>query len=241
MRVVTWNLQGSRLRDLGGVATQLARFDADIVCFQEVQRRQFRRLRATVGSFGVWSFKHWPVGAPSEGLAIASRAPIVRNRAFSISRAEAWWSWRRRIAQAVVVEFEGEFVRLANTHLGAGVTDEERARQARRIITIVPDLDLVTGDLNVQPDSGVLAEFYGLHDAWDRLHPGAPSPSTNWQPGARVAPPVQRLDYVMVGRTFRVADVQIPTDWERWAPLSDHLPVIVDLDPIPKRPISVRA
>jgi endonuclease/exonuclease/phosphatase family metal-dependent hydrolase len=41
---------------------------------------------------------------------------------------------------------------------------------------------------------------------------------------------VQRLDYVLVARGWRVLDVQIPTDWEHWAPLSDHLPVIVDLE-----------
>jgi endonuclease/exonuclease/phosphatase family metal-dependent hydrolase len=30
-----------------------------------------------------------------------------------------------------------------------------------------------------------------------------------------------------------VLDVSIPTDWERWAPLSDHLPVVVDLERVP--------
>lgn len=227
---MSWNLQGSRLRDLGMVAQRLSDLNADIAYFQEVQRRQFRRLRPRVGAFGVWSFKHWSVRIPSEGLAIASRAPIVRNRAFAISRGEPWWSWRRRIAQAALVEFDGEFVRTLNTHLGAGVGDEERARQARRIVAIATDLDIVAGDLNVTPDSGVLAEFSGLRDAWSVLHPGVPSPGTNWKPGPRDAPPVQRLDYVLVARGWRVLDVQIPTDWEHWAPLSDHLPVIVDLE-----------
>jgi endonuclease/exonuclease/phosphatase family metal-dependent hydrolase len=232
MRVVTWNVQGSHLADLAAVASRLRQFDADIVCLQEVQRRQFRRVRASVGEFGLWSFKHWGLRIPSEGLAIAARAPIVRNRAFSISRGESWFSWRRRIAQAVVIEFDGEFVRLVNTHLGAGVTDEERARQARRITAIAADLDLAVGDFNVHPDSGVLAEFTALRDSWSTRHPGVPSPNTNWHHGPRVAPPIQRLDYVMVSRAWRVIDVQIPTDWERWAALSDHLPVIVDLERI---------
>jgi endonuclease/exonuclease/phosphatase family metal-dependent hydrolase len=135
------------------------------------------------------------------------------------------------VVQAFVIELDGATLRLANTHLGAGVTDEERARQARRIVSLIRDLDLVAGDLNVQPDSGVLAEFRGLTDAWARAHPGSRSPHTNWEPGPRDHPPVQRLDYVLVSPSRVVRDVQIPTDWERWAPLSDHLPVVVDLEP----------
>jgi endonuclease/exonuclease/phosphatase family metal-dependent hydrolase len=181
----------------------------------------------------MWSFKHFPFHRPSEGLAICSRAPLVRMKAFAISRGEPWWSWRRRIVQAVVVEQDGALVRVANTHLGAGVTDEERARQARRIVSIAANLDLLAGDLNVLPDSGVLAELVGLRDSWATLHPHVRSPNTNWEPGPRDTPPVQRLDYVMAAPSWRVLDVSIPTDWERWAPLSDHLPVVVDLERVP--------
>jgi endonuclease/exonuclease/phosphatase family metal-dependent hydrolase len=230
VRVVTWNLQGAHLADLPGVAARLRELAPDVVCLQEVQRRQFRGLRRVVGPFGLWSFKHWPVRTPAEGLGIAARAPIVRNRAFTVSRGEPWWSWRRRIAQAVVVERDGTLLRIVNTHLGAFVDDDARAHQARRIMTIARDLHVVAGDLNVRPESGVLAEFLPLRDAWSVLHARAPSPSTNWPAGPRVAPPSQRLDYVCVAPSLRVLDVQIPTDWERWAPLSDHLPVIVDLE-----------
>ncbi len=229
LRVVTWNLQGSQLRDVEAVADRLRSFDADLVCLQEVQRRHVRRIRASVSKFSVWSFKHWPVRTASEGHALLSRAPIVRNRTFTLSRGEPLWSWRRRIVQAFVVEFDGARVRLANTHLGAGVGDEERARQARRIMALIRDLDIVAGDMNVHPDSGVLREFDGLVDAWERRHPGLRSPNTNWEPGARVAAPVQRLDYVLVANGWEVIDVLVPSDWERWAPLSDHLPVVVDL------------
>ncbi len=229
LRVVTWNLQGSQLRDLAGVAERIRALDADLVCLQEVQRRQARRIRSSVGSFSVWSFKHWPVRTASEGHALLSRAPIVRNRTFTLSRGEPFWSWRRRIMQAFVIELDGSRVRVVNTHLGAGVGDDERSRQARRIMSLIRDVDIVAGDLNVHPDSGVLREFEGLVDAWDRRHPSVRSPHTNWEPGARVAPPVQRLDYVLVAGGWEVIDVVIPTDWERWAPLSDHLPVVVDL------------
>ena len=230
LRVVSWNLQGSQLRDIAGVARVLRDIDADLVCLQEVQRRQYRRLTPAVGNFGVWSFKHWPVRGPAEGMAVIARAPIVRNRTFAISRSEPPWSWRRRIAIAVVIEIDGVFVRAVNTHLGASVTDEDRARQARRIVSIARDLHVLVGDLNVVPGSGVLAEFAPLRDAWSVLHAGLRSPNTNWDPGPRDHPPVQRLDYVLVDPATAVHDVLIPTDWERYAPLSDHLPVVVDLE-----------
>jgi endonuclease/exonuclease/phosphatase family metal-dependent hydrolase len=169
------------------------------------------------------------VRAASEGHALLSRSPIVRNRTFTLSRGEPLWSWRRRIMQAFVIELEGRRVRVVNTHLGAGVGDEERSRQARRIMSLIRDVDIVAGDLNVHPDSGVLREFDGLEDAWTRRHPGVRSPNTNWESGPRDAPPVQRLDYVLVAAGWEVLDVVIPTDWERWARISDHLPVVVDL------------
>ncbi len=230
IRVVTWNLQGSKLQAVPAVAAELDGFDADIVCLQEVQRRQFRQLQSRVGAFGRWTFKHWPVRIPSEGLALATRAPILQHHHVAISRRAPWWSWRRRVVQSCMLQFDGVRVRVANTHLGAGVGDEERARQARRIVSVIRDLDIVAGDMNVDPDSRVLAEFVGLRDAWAIANPGLRSPNTNWAPGPRVAGPVQRLDYVLVAPNWRVIDVQIPTDWERWAPLSDHLPVIVDLE-----------
>jgi endonuclease/exonuclease/phosphatase family metal-dependent hydrolase len=230
VRIVTWNLQGSKLRDLDGVAAKLVELDADVVCCQEIQRRQLRALRDHVGPYAEWALKHWPVRAPFEGLGVMARIPIVQARRFAITRTVPWWSWRRRIALSIVLGTEAGLVRIVNTHLGSGVPDRVRARQARRILERVGGVDIVAGDLNVTPESHVLAEFEPCVEAWERRHPGSPHPNTNWGHGPRAHPPIQRLDFVLVGPDLEVVDVQIPRRWETWAPLSDHLPVVVDLD-----------
>jgi endonuclease/exonuclease/phosphatase family metal-dependent hydrolase len=166
----------------------------------------------------------------SEGHAVLARVPLRHRRAWRISRGEPPWSWRRRIALLVEVATAGGDVRLVDTHLGAGVGQEERVLQARRLMSRAGTDALVVGDLNDHPGSPVLAEFAraGLVDAWERLG-DALAPATNWS-GPRDRPPAQRIDFVLVPAGMRVLGASVPDDWEHLASLSDHLPVVVDLD-----------
>ncbi len=229
VRIVTWNLQGSKLKDVAGVSEQLKAFDADIVCFQEVQRRQFRSISAAAGMRGNWTLKHWPLRRPAEGIATMSRLRIKSSSAKPISRREQLWSWRRRVASATSIEFDGADLHIVNTHLGAGVTEGERAAQAHRLVAQFSGIDFIVGDMNVRPDSDVLKVFAQLRDSWEMLGPEQDRPHTNWEPGPRSAPPVQCLDYVFVAPSWQVVRFDVPQDWREFAALSDHLPVIVDV------------
>lgn len=230
IRVTTWNLQGREAPDLDEVAAVISGLSPDVVVLQEVQRDQAADVAEQLGWHHRWWFKHWTVIYPAEGLAVLSSAPI--GDAYRIGLAHWWrfWSWRRRVAAAVTVAG----VRVVDVHLGAGVSDLERARQAAVVVRAVGDrpLAVVAGDLNARPGSVVVHAFAaaGFDDAWTaaRPHDG----STNWGRSPRSEPPVQRIDYVLA-RGFDIADAIVgdgpDPDWPRLGALSDHAPLTATL------------
>ena len=237
-RILTWNVQGRARPDLESLATVIADSLPDVVALQEVQRAQARWLAARLGWSHVWRFKHWPLVAPAEGLAVLSPTPPADVAMVHLAHPYRVWSWRRRIAvRAEVVTADGPIAVVA-THLGAGVDDAERSRQAElaagllRAGRLPVPRGCVVGDLNTRPGSEVLDAFaaHGLRDAWGDAHPDEPGP-TNWSRGPRDRAPDQRLDYALVGGDLEVVDVAVPSHgepgFERYSALSDHLPVTV--------------
>jgi endonuclease/exonuclease/phosphatase family metal-dependent hydrolase len=235
LTVVTWNAQGSRGLDIALAADALAAFAPDIVLLQEIQRRQLGALRVALATVDArWRFKHWPVRVPAEGLGLLARHPVGRARIQVLARPWRFWDWRRRIAMHATLRIGGDTVRVTDVHLGAGVSTEERARQARALVDGAHGATIIAGDLNAEPGAPDLGPFRdaGWTDAEARTRAdGAPPPATNWPPGPRTAAPTQRLDYVLVRDSTTVLDAFVPDDWSRWAVLSDHLPVVARLAP----------
>lgn len=129
------------------------------------------------------------------------------------------------------IEVVDRVVPFIDVHLGAGVPAEERLRQIGLLLTLAGGASLIAGDLNAEPESAELKEFAnsGWRDAERRMYAEASGPSTNWHAGPRVKPPTQRLDYLLVRDRVTVTEAGVPEDWERWAPLSDHLPLVARL------------
>ena len=229
VRLTTWNVRGRSAPDVPALAEALRALGPQVVVLQEVQRAQARRLAAELGWGTAWRWKHWPVVVRPEGLAVLGPAVTgVRTRVL----AHRWrfWSSRRRIAVAARVTTGDGFLEVVDVHLGSGVDDGERARQAARVVGLG---DVVAGDLNTAPGSPVLEvlEAAGYRDAW--LEVGEGHGHTNWRGRPRTGPAVQRLDYVLVGHGWEVLDASVPTPgdppYETWGRLSDHLPVTVTL------------
>jgi endonuclease/exonuclease/phosphatase family metal-dependent hydrolase len=110
---------------------------------------------------------------------------------------------------------------------------------------------VVAGDFNDRPGAAIHGRFAagGLRDAWDDVHavdaavdgsPASPGAggwrpadvgATNWRGWARGTPhaPSQRLDYVLVSEELKPLSMSVPRHgqpgFERFATLSDHLPV----------------
>ena len=231
MRLTTWNVQGRAGPDVGALAHELRSLGSHAVVLQEVQRGQARRLAAELGWGLAWRWKHWPVVVRAEGLAVLGPA-VTSVRTQVLAHRWRFWSSRRRIAVAARVTTADGFLAVVDVHLGSGVDDEERARQAALAVDL--DGDVVAGDLNTAPGSPVLGTFEaaGFRDAWAGTGEGPGR--TNWGRSLRHQPPTRRLDYVLVGPRWRVVDARVATHgspgFEAFGALSDHLPVTVALE-----------
>ncbi len=214
------------------VAAALAEFEPDVLLLQEVQRDQLGALGSALQTTEArWRFKHWPVRVPAEGLGVLSQLPLVDVRVQVLAHRWSLWNWRRRIAVHVGVVVGDRMIRVVNTHLGAGVSAAERSRQAEALLEVATAARVIAGDLNAEPGAVELVPFgaRGYVDAERSLHAGVPGSSTNWKLGPRDEAPTQRLDYLMVQPDVIVLTAFVPEDHQRWAPLSDHLPVIARL------------
>ncbi|MEZ5408486.1 MAG: endonuclease/exonuclease/phosphatase family protein [Acidimicrobiales bacterium] len=235
LTVITWNVQGHAGVEAAAVAAVLRRARADVVALQEVQRGQARAVAAALGSPWrlAWGFKHWPVVARPEGVAVLTRHRLLGAKVHVLRRAVPLTSHRRIALVADValgpVGAEPARLRVASVHLSpeAGA-DAVRLRELGRVAAAGPTV--VLGDLNVA-DLGPLrpiVDAQGWVDCWD---PAQGLGSTHWAAGPRAGrPPDHRLDYVLAAPHLRVERAEVPTgDLDHLATLSDHLPVTVHL------------
>lgn len=219
------------------IARRLDALGADIVCFQEVHRSQFAAVRAQSRlTHGAWWFKHWSIRYAPEGLAVASRWPVTANPG-SVSLSHPWRlvHYSRRIAGGVSVATDAGPLQVWNTHLSPDDA-ARRVAETRRLLQLLSTTSTVlAGDLNVRPGSpelGLLADA-GWTDGHDLAHPGTVV-ATNLT-GDRTSLK-QRLDYVLVSPDLadRVVGACVPGATEpvdtSWWALSDHLPLVVDLE-----------
>lgn len=243
--VATWNLQGAQGVELDQVVGHLRELAAptgpDVVALQEVQRAQARQLARALGIRAHrWAFKHWPIVRRPEGLAVLSRHEIVRTRAVTLQRAVPW-SWRRRVALLAEVATPAGPVAVADVHFSPHDLGSLRRLEVARLVGALTAFGsgpgaLVVGDFNDVPGApahaGLLA--FGWRDAWVEAHGQGSHGSTNWTAGPRQGrSPTQRLDYVLVPTGWSVEWVAVGEagtgDWDHWAALSDHLPVVAHL------------
>ncbi len=225
-RVVTWNIRGAAGPPLGDIAAELTALRPDVVALQEVRRGQAAALAAALGWHHAWARKHHPATPLlwwlAEGLALLAPTPLESVVRRSIAPGVSTWSFRHRIVLAATVARGSERLRVYDTHLASGAAPDERILQARRVAELVraeaPDAAVVAGDLNAPGEVEVVRELRaaGLRD------PGG-------GPTHPAASPRLRLDHVLVPEVAHVTEQQEAAGGERWAALSDHVPVLVEL------------
>ncbi len=237
LRIVTWNLQGSKGVDvsvIGGLLRAMtAGGDIQVVALQEVQRRQARALALAWGAKDWrWARKHLPYGPlvwwRAEGLAVLAIRDLDAHDVTPLTPGVRSWSYRRRILQFVRVDHPTVPVMVFNTHLASHDDPAVRADQAvivAEAITAIRRSDrtvaeVLTGDLNAPDEPATLAAFRAidLHDAW---------PSTGGDPGFTnpSGAPYQRLDYVLVSASIVITSADVALGVATWPMLSDHLPL----------------
>jgi endonuclease/exonuclease/phosphatase family metal-dependent hydrolase len=238
-RVTTWNLQGSASPPLDRVAEVVTDLAPDVLVLQEIRRAQCRRLARALRWRRTWHRKHHPysplVWWTTEGMAIITPHRLSGSTSQTLTPGLSTWTYRHRVAvQATVRQPDGTALHVVDVHLASDADGaDERAEQASRLRALVDSLSgttVVAGDFNDHGDTSVTATVAGdSHvDAWDvatsgRTGDGATNPSHA---------PFQRLDHVLIPRHARRVSAAVPTGDQRWAELSDHLPLTVEFDTV---------
>lgn len=222
--VLTWNLQGSESTDLERVARVIRADSPDVVALQEVRRHQARALARSLAMQHCWAPKHNPYrplrSGWVEGAAILTPHELDDVDHRVISTATSKRSYKRRIVLWATVErADHGAIRVFDAHLSPHTMSAERLAEAHSISAISARLGdappaIVAGDLNNHGEPEVICALPG-----EEL---SPTPATNPSES-----PNQHLDHVLVPHGSTLIDTTVPQGDERWAELSDHLPVIV--------------
>ena len=233
---MTWNLQGSQRPDITKVADKIQQFQPDIIAIQEIQKHQARALARRLGWSHVWAFKHNGYGPllprRAEGMAIMSRLPLSNTGATTLTFEYGRFTYRRRIAMWADINLNAQAITLVNTHLASDDIGDEGSNQARTLRTLIDGRQqqqhvLIAGDFNdhQRPDIVNILNAEHNQDAWtnstSRSRNGLTNPTKS---------PYQRLDHILVPRTFTIEHVEVPDTNVDWATLSDHLPVIATIN-----------
>jgi endonuclease/exonuclease/phosphatase family metal-dependent hydrolase len=238
VRVVTYNIFGgkdlTRSSNLERIAALIDTLRADIVLLQEVDRLTARSggvdqaavLAQATGLHVVFG-RSIDFGGGEYGNAILTRWPVRSWRVVPLDSllpaALVEDVQEARTLLHVIVDMPGGPLHVGNTHLDHRAGSTVRQPQALALLAYLADAVppgepvLLGGDLNARPDAvEVRALGVRFTDAWTACGAG---------PGYtfRTDLPDRRIDYVLLSAiecaTARVLD----------RPLSDHLPVVVDV------------
>lgn len=212
VRLVSWNVRSLR-DDSGGVAAVLRDLRPDVVLVQEAPRLLLWRLSCwrlarRAGLVRVVG------GAPGAGnlLLVSPRVAVVWARALRLPRRRGL---HRRGAVTGVLQVAGLRFAVLGTHLDLdGPARLESARRVRESAGTGAPL-VVGADLNEEPGG----------PAWAVLSAGLVDAAAQCGPTFPLRAPRRRIDGVFVDRRLPLLGVQVP----RPAPVTDHLPIVVDL------------
>jgi len=212
LRLVSWNVRSLR-DDSAGVAAVLRDLRPDVALVQEAPRLlggrwACRRLALRAGLVRVVG------GAPAAGnlLLVSPRVRVVQATALRLPRRPRL---HRRGAVTAVLDVAGVRLAVLGTHLDlAAAARLDSARRLRRVPA--PQVPLVVGaDLNEEPGGA----------AWSALSHGLVDAAAACGPTFPLRAPRRRIDAVFVDPRLAVVQAQVL----RPGPVTDHLPVVVDL------------
>lgn len=212
MRVISWNVRS--LRDgSAGVAAVLAHLRPDVVLLQEAPRLPLWRwscwllgrragLRRVVG------------GAPAAGnlLLVSPRVQVVAAAAVRLPKRRGL---HRRGAVLAVLTVDGSELAVLGTHLD--LEPAARLDTAHRLRARLPTGHPVLIGVDVNEEAG--------EPAWAALSAGLVDVGAGCGPTFPRRAPRRRIDGVFVDPALTVLAVHRPDP----GPVSDHLPLVVDL------------
>ena len=225
LRVVTLNAMGLR-RGPERVGEALRELRADIVLLQESGSRRGLRIVAERARMEYVGDPYAPLRRRVKN-ALLIRAPWrVAESVHHRFRGSARWYPRGALIAHLQRGDAGLWT--VSTHLG--LSGPERGRHVAELVALLRGRAplVIGGDLNAGPESGAVRTLGRLGaDLWSVAGTG---PGPTFPAGS----PEARIDYVFGSANLRVLRAEVGTG----VLVSDHLPVIVDLEITPAAPAS---
>jgi endonuclease/exonuclease/phosphatase family metal-dependent hydrolase len=255
LRVVTWNIHkgvrgmGPRKRlEIHAMQAAVASLNADVICLQEVRRINHKEAA---------HFTQWPDLPQADFLAPSGFEAVYRTNAFTkhgehgnalLSRfsvsAHAHEDmsdhrFEQRGLLHATLHVKGKPVHVIVVHLGLIASSRQRqlAQLSQYIERDIPKQDalIVAGDFNspiapVRWAQAALSHHHGSGNALQKSPAKTPK-MLHALRGHATFPsrlPMLQLDHVFV-RHAKIASSHVPLGSE-WARMSDHLPLIVEIE-----------
>jgi len=215
-------------------ADMVSGLDADVVGLQEAYGFQARELRRRLEDYGL-------TGDGRSARRRGERCTVLfRQAALELTASETRWYGHEPTRPGIHLP-KASFPRVAtiasfrpvdggppftfvNTHLD----ERHEANRLTAVEQLLAWLDggpsIVVGDLNAEPDSGVLAtlEAGGLRTVLPPDAPGTNHDFTGRTDG-------RRIDHILVSSHWEIGPAQVVTGRPRGRLPSDHWPVVADL------------
>lgn len=228
IRVMSYNLRFGELASLEEMANHIKAFKPDFVALQEVDCNTHREraphqhdknfineLAYHTGLFGLYG-KTIDYSEGYYGIGILSRYPYISVTKTLLPHLEK--EYEQRIILEGLFDVDGDTIVFASTHLDAK-SEVTRVLQAKTIsehFAGQPNPVIIGGDFNAAASSEVIGQMkkYWFFDPCDQ--PSIPS----WKP-------IRRIDFVFAKP---MDGWKVVRSQSVYSCLSDHLPVIVDLE-----------
>jgi endonuclease/exonuclease/phosphatase family metal-dependent hydrolase len=214
LRVMVWNVHGFRAgtKDIAAAVSEVA---PDLLLLNETRYlgfrlRRFARRAGLEGAAGTGVFRSVP-------NAVLARPPwrVVDAGKIVFRRS------RRTLRRGVVLTIVGRAgLRVTAGAVHLGLSGPERIEHAREVTDLLAGREpvILGGDLNESPEEPAASWIAARY--WDAGRGAGPT-FPAWAPRARI-------DYLFLSQGIRVERAWV--GGERLARLSDHLPVLADLE-----------
>ena len=242
-----WNLNEPLTERMSRFSAMVAELRPDVIAMQEVcplpgttSRLQLDLVDALAEYHLHYCVAHtWPEG--NEGLAIASRLPVVESRSYRLPDGPPEFEPARAVQYLRLAWGDGGGLGVLNTHLAYHHTSEGlRTRQAEFVGDLAQQLAerhpadglVVCGDLNAVPDSlpvSRLQSLAGLTNPWLPLSQQKSSFASANPYLADYPDQDSWLDYVLT-RGVATTRLRLLDDWPD-GPASDHCFVLAEIEP----------
>lgn len=214
LRVMVWNVHGFRAgaRPIAAAVTDAA---PDLVLLNETRYLGFR-LRWFARRAGLEGASGTGLWRPIPNAVLARRPWRVVDGGKIVFRRT-----RRTMRRGIVLTIVGRAgTRASAAAVHLGLSRDERAEHARELTDLLAGREplILGGDLNEGPDEPAVRWIADRH--WDAAAGTGPT-FPAWEPRVRI-------DYLFVSEGVRVERAWV--GGERFAGLSDHLPVLADLE-----------